>query len=484
MSSQQPLNLTSGTAASETRSGNDAPARDNGHPDRGLRFILLLGFGGLLALLLYSGANALHTLRDLHAAEEAARTKSLDRGRVLATVILSANNYSDHVEAFLLSVNPQNVGVTDSDVARRAAETSEALQKYPADRSAEEQKLIQQLQNYLDEEDTFFRSAVAWNAEERRARGLAMISNEILPRRQGFVTIAQKIELLNNEQTIAAKQANYLEFGRLQDNLTKFLMLALVSGFLIAIGSAIYILRLERQARFRYAELVQSRTELQQLSARLVDAQETERRAISRELHDEVGQALGLLLMDAGRLSNQIGPSDQKGQEIVRSIKTVAERTVQTVRNMALLLRPSMLDDLGLLPAVEWYAREMSRRGEIEVEVRAENISDALPDPLKLCVYRMVQEALNNAQRHAHAKNVNVELKQSAKAISVKIEDDGSGFDPKRTRGMGLLGMEERVKRLGGTITIESRPGTRTIIRAELPVTSDAHPGAPKTVPA
>ena len=96
--------------------------------------------------------------------------------------------------------------------------------------------------------------------------------------------------------------------------------------------------------------------------------------------------------------------------------------------------------------------------------------------------HRMVQEALNNANRHAHAKNVVVELKQSANSISVKIEDDGSGFDPKRTRGMGLLGMEERVKRLGGSISIESRPGTRTIIRAELPIeTSASANAAPST---
>jgi signal transduction histidine kinase len=207
-----------------------------------------------------------------------------------------------------------------------------------------------------------------------------------------------------------------------------------------------------------------------------VDAQETERRAISRELHDEVGQALGLLLMDAGRLSNQLGSGDEKSQELIRGIKTVAERTVQTVRNMALLLRPSMLDDLGLVPAVEWYAREMSRRGEIEVEVRADNVSEDLPDPLKLCVYRLVQEALNNAQRHAHAKNVVVELRQRNDAIRVKITDDGSGFDPKRTRGMGLLGMEERVKRLGGTIEIESRPGAGATIRAELPLTAKTAP--------
>ena len=470
--------------SSETAAPPEPPAplaqkSDLSRPDRGLRFILLLGFGGLLALLLYSGANALNTLRDLHNAEEAARTRSLDRGRVLSTVILSTNSYSDHMEAYLLSVNPAEApNSPDDDASRQADVARQALQRYPSDRSDEEAALLAQLQDYIAEEDRAFRSAIAWNAEERRLRGQAMIANEILPRRQGIVTIAEKIELLNNQETIAAKQANFLEFGRLQNNLSEFLMLALTSGFLLAVISAIYILRLERQARFRYAELVNSRAELQQLSARLVDAQETERRAISRELHDEVGQALGLLLMDAGRLSNRIGPSDEAGQEIVRSIKTVAERTVHTVRNMALLLRPSMLDDLGLVPAVEWYAREMSRRGETEVEVRAEDISDDLPDALKLCVYRMVQEALNNANRHAHAKNVVVELKQAANSISVKIEDDGSGFDPKRTRGMGLLGMEERVKRLGGTLTIESRPGTRTILRAELPVDTNAHTSA------
>src|ERR1700733_13701333 len=448
---------------------------DQSRPDRGLRVILLLGFGGLLALLLYSGANALGTLRDLHNTEEAARNRFLDRGRVLSTVILSTNSYSDHMEEFLLSVNPADSQNTPDDDATQQAEAArQALQRYPSDRSDEEAALLAQLQNYIVEEDRAFRSAIAWNAEERRLRGQDMIAREILPRRQGIVTIAEKIELLNNQETIAAKQANYLEFGRLQNNLSEFLMLALTSGFLLAVVSAIYILRLERQARFRYAELINSRTELQQLSARLVDAQETERRAISRELHDEVGQALGLLLMDAGRLSNRIGPGDEAGQEIVRSIKTVAERTVQTVRNMALLLRPSMLDDLGLVPAVEWYAREMSRRGETEVEVRAENISDELPDALKLCVYRVVQEALNNAQRHAHAKNAVVELEQTGDAIRVRVSDDGGGFDPKRTRGMGLLGMEERVKRLGGTIEVESRRGTGTTIRAALPLAAKA----------
>jgi signal transduction histidine kinase len=173
--------------------------------------------------------------------------------------------------------------------------------------------------------------------------------------------------------------------------------------------------------------------------------------------------------MDVGRLSTQLG-GDAKLQEMVQRIKTVAERTVQTVRNMALLLRPSMLDDLGLVSALEWYAREVSRRGEVEVEVKAENVSEALPDALMVCIYRVVQEAVNNVQRHAHAKNVTVELRETPTAVQVQIKDDGRGFDAGRTRGMGLLGMEERVKRLGGTIAIASEPGAGTTIRAELPL--------------
>jgi len=436
---------------------------------RRLRAVLALGYGGLLALLLGSGANALQTLRSLHDAEEQARNRSLERRRVLTTVVLSASVYTNNVERILLSENPPGDSATLAEVLQRAHEALSAVKAYPPDRTPEEQNLLEHLQAYLlDDEDTL-QSARAWNAQEFRGRAQQVVSDELIPRRQQFVTIAQQIELLNDNETIAAQQASFAEFGRLQDRLTRLLVIALTSGLLLAVGSAVYILRLERQERLRYAELAQNREELQELSSKLLDAQETERRSLSRELHDEVGQALGLLLMDVGRLSTQLG-SDAKLQEMVHRIKTVAERTVQTVRNMALLLRPSMLDDLGLVSAVEWYAREVSRRGEVEVEVKADNVSDTLPDLLMVCIYRVVQEAVNNAQRHAHAKNVTVELRETATSVEVQIQDDGTGFDAKRTRGMGLLGMEERVKRLGGTIAIDSRPGVGTIIRAELPL--------------
>ena len=436
---------------------------------RRLRAVLTLGYGGLLVLLLGSGVNALQTLRKLHDAEESARQRSVERRRVLTTVVLSASVYSNNVERILLSeTSPEDDGVT-AEVLQRAQEALSAVKAYPPDTTAEEQNLLGNLQASLLEEEDIFRSAKTWNPQEFRGRAQQVVSEELIPRRQQFVTIAQQIEMLNDNETLAAQQTSFTEFGRLQERLTRLLLVALTSGLVLAIGSAIYILRLERQERLRYAELEHNREELQELSARLVDAQETERRSLSRELHDEVGQALGLLLMDVGRLSNQLG-ADAKGQEMVQQIKIVAERTVQTVRNMALLLRPSMLDDLGLVPALEWYAREVSRSSETEVEVKAENVSETLPDPLMVGIYRVVQEAVNNAQRHAHAKNVTVELKQTDTAVQVQIKDDGSGFDGKRTRGIGLLGMEERVKRLGGTLAIDSRLGAGTTIRAELPL--------------
>jgi signal transduction histidine kinase len=142
---------------------------------------------------------------------------------------------------------------------------------------------------------------------------------------------------------------------------------------------------------------------------------------------------------------------------------------VKSIRNLALLLRPPMLDDLGLVPALEWQGREISRRGDMEVDVRSEGVSEQLPDDVKVCVYRVVQEALANAARHSGAKHAQVSVVQSGENIQVQIADDGKGFTAERVRGMGILGMEERVKRLGGSLNIKSGPGKGTTVGAEIP---------------
>src|SRR5205085_10374019 len=160
---------------------------------------------------------------------------------------------------------------------------------------------------------------------------------------------------------------------------------------------------------------------LPELSARLLSAQEEERRSISRELHDEVGQSLSALLMEAGNAAARVSPDSTEVRRHVESIKRLAEASVQVIRNMSLLLRPSMLDDFGLVPALEWQAREMSKRTGLRVQVAAEESTDELPDELKTCIYRVVQEALHNCARHSQARTVKVVVRQEASKIILSV---------------------------------------------------------------
>jgi signal transduction histidine kinase len=249
--------------------------------------------------------------------------------------------------------------------------------------------------------------------------------------------------------------------------------LGLSLGSVLAAATVVYAGRLERNIEEKYQESLRAQDELKQLSKRLVDAEERERRAISRELHDEVGQSLSALLLDIKNLTDMSADKVSFRQGL-GNIKTLAENCLNEVRDMALLLRPSMLDDLGLVPALEWQAREVSKRTGMLIDTVEENVSDDLPDELRTCVYRIVQEALNNCSKHAYAKKVQIRVQQDSSHLRVSIEDDGKGFDPLRSRGIGLVGMKERVMQLGGVLRIDSTFSRGTRLEVELPLPNSA----------
>ena len=227
-------------------------------------------------------------------------------------------------------------------------------------------------------------------------------------------------------------------------------------------------MRLEREIEARLEDTAAARASLQELSARLVRAQEDERRTLSRELHDEIGQSLSAILMEADNAEFAESPAELKAH--LASVHAIAEKTVNQVRDLALLLRPSMLDDFGLVPALKWHARETAKRTGLGVFVSADETADDLPDEPKTCVFRVVQEAVNNAVKHARSRNVEVSLTRTANSVGFAIRDDGAGFETQLTRGLGLMGMEERVRRLGGRFQLDSQLGRGTTISAELPV--------------
>jgi len=287
--------------------------------------------------------------------------------------------------------------------------------------------------------------------------------------RRELADVVSKIDAVNQQDVKAGSTRSSELFESFRLRMTVVLMSVLGLGLGLAAFSISRILHLEREAGIRYEEILRARTELEKLSAKLVATQEEERRAISRELHDEVGQSLSALLVDLGNLGAVAIPNSPEVVKHLKTAKELTESTLGSVRNMALLLRPSMLDDFGLVPALHWQAREVSRRTGMKISVDADCVPDELPDEYRTCVYRVIQEALHNASRHAAARTVTISASLEPDHLLLSVRDDGQGFDAGKTRGMGLLGMEERVRHLGGKFQVFSRPGGGTTISIELP---------------
>ena len=295
------------------------------------------------------------------------------------------------------------------------------------------------------------------------------LPNLALSQHATVLSLTREVSRINDIDFEEAEREISAAFNTTRQRLRAVITVALSIGLLLAASTTLYVSHLERRAHERYEETLRSQHELKELSKRLVDAQEQERRNISRELHDQVGQSLTALLMDLQSLSDAPPPTSSLASGLQR-IKLLAEECVSEVRNMALLLRPSMLDDLGLVAALQWQGREVSKRTGLVVDVIDDEFADNLPEDHRTCVYRVVQEALHNCVKHSHASRVRIVVQEQDQHLLLAIEDDGIGFDPRRQRGMGFLGMHERVTRLGGNLTIDSLPGRGTRLRVDLPL--------------
>jgi len=438
---------------------------------RQTRRFLLLGFGGLLLLLAFTGLNALSVLKTIQTRNEKIRQDYVYRERILeqlrADIFLSGTYARD----LLLETDPARADLHRKELESARLRVQSMIKAYSSILRPDEQQPFQQFTTEVSSFFAMLQPVLQWNAGQRRQLGYSFMRDYLLPRRMLIVRLADQISRLNDQQLETGNRQVADLFSGFGRGLVIMLIVTLAIGLALAGGSIYRILRLEKLSEQRFEEVLQARTELRTLSDRLVEAQETERRAISRELHDEIGQAVSALSLAVGNVAARISPDTiEESKEELRSIRQIAERTVAVVRDMSLLLRPSMLDDLGLIPALEWQAREVSRNSGIHVKVRAESVAEDLGDEQKTCIYRVVQEALRNVQRHARAKHVDIRLAQNEKLLHLTIQDDGKGFSPDREKGMGLLGMQERVRRLNGVFEVNSEPGHGSTIRVDLPL--------------
>lgn len=224
---------------------------------------------------------------------------------------------------------------------------------------------------------------------------------------------------------------------------------------------------------------------LREQFSRIVKAQEDERQRVARELHDQAGQALTAIQLGLGRLEKLDDPA-AAGSE-ARALRELTVQTMEEIRNLALDLRPSILDDLGLVPAVRQYTREFGRRTGLNVTFTADVIKCRFPAEVEAALFRVIQEALTNTVKHAGATRASVDMRVGPEELQITVKDDGRGFDLEEAlqagnkRSLGLFGMQERMTLVGGELAIESTPGQGTRVIATIPW--PAYPDGRQTEP-
>ena len=235
---------------------------------------------------------------------------------------------------------------------------------------------------------------------------------------------------------------------------------------------------LEKSEAHHKLLLKQSRTmqeQLRDLSHRILLTQEEERKEISRELHDEIAQTLAGINVHLASMNVEAAATTQGLSKKIASTQRLVERGVRIVNRFALKLRPTVLDDLGIIPALHSYMKDFTKRTGIHIKFTAFAGVEQLNSTKRTVLFRVAQAALANVAQHAHATRIKVTIRKLSGAICMEINDDGKSFEvervifAKRNKRLGLIGMRERVEMVGGTFSIESAPGKGTTVQAQLP---------------
>jgi len=433
------------------------------------RKVLLLGFGGLILLMGFAEFDDLHSLRAIQVTSRQIQDDFLRRTRLLERIRADVYVSGTHVRDYLLAPDEGQAEGSRKGLLDVRADMDSALAEYAAVTQPAELAPFRALEETLAGYWALLKPVLTWEAVERRAKGFRFLQDEVFPRRATMLGLADRITAITETQLNSARERADATFRTFRARIAVTTGLSLGLGLLLAGFTTREILSLERENAARYQETAVARAELRRLSQTLVAAQEEERRGIARELHDEVGQALTGVLLELAHLSTLIRSAGAAAVSKADTIKRLVEDSIRVVRNMALLLRPAMLDDLGLVPALRWQAREISKRTGLRVRVAVDHVGEDVPDELKTCVYRVVQEALNNSVQHSGGHNVRVALSQEDGKLLLSIQDDGRGFE-ERDRGMGILGMQERVHKLGGSFSVASPEGQGAVVRVILPL--------------
>ena len=434
-------------------------------------FVLAMGFGILVVLIAVLGFGAIRRADMIYAEVQSAQesylqTEAFRRGIVtdlyLADILV--RDYLLDPSSLNVQSHRQELLNTRDSLQQRLDHLSELVGENDSPRLA---RLQEEVEGYWDSLDPIF----DWSPQEKSLQSSEFLRRKVLPRRQAVVDLAREMARINDENLSRARQRLQASQDVLHSFLLRMMGFALGLGIIVAMLTTRRVSVLERKHDEQRKQIEETQNNLRRLSRRLVQAQELERRALSRELHDEVGQMMTALGMKLKHLETLHSGNVEAFRNRMEEVKRLNADAMRAIRDLAMGLRPSMLDDIGIEAALQWQGREFSRHTGVPATVRVDGSLDYLSDSQRTCIYRVVQEALTNCARHAKAKHVLVSLRADENGVVVIVQDDGIGFNTTAARGgLGLLGMQERVQELDGRVILTSQRNKGTTIRVELPV--------------
>lgn len=439
---------------------------------------LFAGFALVVVLWGYTGyefTTRMAAVEDQSAQVTARYLEAQEHLTVLRSQVLVASVY---VRDALLETDRSLVPRYENQIGETYARIDAALLEYePVIDSTAERAQIDRLRREVAEFRQVTEQLLVRIKDDNVGDVRDVLNQNLVPRREAAIRVSEEVQGLNRAAFVH-HQTDITRIHRGAERRTwQQIGLALLATLGIAMFFSFYAGRLESQlvAEMQTNEL--NTRYLQQLSTRLIGAQEEERRTVARELHDEVGQALTAVQVELSLAQRRLKTAGQP-PALLGDAEAITHGALQTVRDISQLLHPALLDDLGLTAAIEWQARTFETRHGIRAEVHQDGMARRLPRAVELAAYRIVQEALTNVAKHARATSCRIVLRRHEANLDISVEDDGRGFDPADVgdlhRGLGLVGMRERAAQLSGRVAFESGNGAGTRVQVRLPV-SELH---------
>ena len=446
----------------------------------GVRLALLLGFTAVFGLWVFSGVQLLRNLERIQTNVRSVQQSYVRGEQALLKVRTNVLLGSIYLRDALIDTEPARQDYYRAELTRLRDEIEPLVREHVQQAAPAEREPWARLQQELGDYWTSREVAVA-DSTRTATEAYMLLRSSVVPKRDGVLQIVDQLGALQ----VTAHQRQEAETNALYSAVrTRVGLLGgvtLIVAFAAALIASRHVSRLQGQVEQRRREEQQIRRDLERLSARLVDIQERERREISRELHDAIGQALTAVKMDIGVALR--GDLNERTRAALDEAKETTEATLQSIRDLSQLLHPSTLDDFGLPETVRAYLKRFSERTGIRAHLTA-TLLDRLPSATEACVYRIIQEAMNNVARHSAATDCTVSLMADGSELRLIVADNGHGIrrdaGNNNGHGLGLIAMRERAQAQGGSFAINSRAGAGT----EVIVTISLSAESPAALPA